>query len=132
MKTVRVLVVDDDPVMRELVMDVVKALGYRVSGVGNGEKALNFIRTGGDVDAIITDFHMPVMDGEALTRHVKRCIQCETKVVFMSAAHVDEFRAIAEAAGADEVLEKSDIARRLPEILKSMFGSPNPIGDLLK
>lgn len=123
----RVLVVDDSQHMREIVGEVVTSLGYQVFEAENGEKALSLLNMLGEVDATITDYHMPVMDGEEFTRRVKKSFS-GTKVIFMSNVPIGEFKAVAEEAGADEVLSKNDIVEKLPAILNGMFGSPNPLG----
>lgn len=123
----RVLVVDDSPAMRELITETVKTLGYGVSAVGDGMKAMNALQNGAEVDAIITDFQMPFMDGVALTRWVKRN-RPDVQVIFTSANSLEDFKEVAEAAGADEVLSKSEIVAKLPAILDSLIGAPNPLG----
>lgn len=122
----RVLVVDDNSAMRELIAEIVGALGYAVYAVGNGEKAVNRLKTE-KFDAVITDYHMPVMDGEGLTRWVKRN-RPGVPVVFTSSDNLENFKGVAEAAGANEVLDKSEIAQKLPAILDSLLGAPNPLG----
>lgn len=119
----RVLVVDDTPAMRELVTEIVAALGYCVSVAEDGKRALNFLKSNEEIEAIITDFNMPEMNGVELTKLIKANYR-NTKVVFTSAAALDDFKAIAKEAGADEVLEKSEIVLRLSAILNSLIGPP--------
>lgn len=121
----KVLVVDDTAAMRDLIAEAVKALGYEVSAVGNGEKALNFLKNNGEVDAVITDYNMPVMNGEELTRWIKRDYP-EIVVVFASSDNLENFKGVAEAAGADETLDKSEIVRKLPAILENRIGPADP------
>jgi CheY-like chemotaxis protein len=71
-----VLIVDDDLPVRESLAAVMEAFGFRTRTAGNGIEGLEAI----DIEtpsAIITDLHMPEMDGfELLTalRHTNTCI----------------------------------------------------------
>lgn len=69
----RVLVVDDDLVMQEIVVTIVKSLGiYSYNQVSNGVEALACIDDSKDqnFDVIICDLEMPEMDGIELLRHL--------------------------------------------------------------
>src|SRR5262249_21749231 len=54
-----ILVVEDDPAVRELVTDQLKGLGYRVLVAGNGSTARNILFGGEKVDLLFTDIMMP-------------------------------------------------------------------------
>jgi len=56
---VRVLVVEDDPRVRELTITRVKKLGYEVLEASDGRQALSFLEAGAPVDLIFTDLIMP-------------------------------------------------------------------------
>jgi len=58
-----VLVVDDDPDVRELLQVALQAEGYLVAGVENGRMALNHLRSHADTCIILLDLMLPVMDG---------------------------------------------------------------------
>ena len=61
---VRVLVVDDEPPLRDLMRMVLEEEGYEVMTATNGEDALERTRTFAP-DVILLDMSMPVMDGRA-------------------------------------------------------------------
>jgi CheY-like chemotaxis protein len=77
-----VLVVDDDPQMRGLLVGALEAWGYEVRAVGTGEKALD------ELDrrcphVLISDLIMPGMSGEELARRCSaRCP--DTRLIFVS------------------------------------------------
>jgi CheY-like chemotaxis protein len=58
-----VLVVDDDPDVRELLRVALRSEGYHVAGVGNGREALNHLRSHADTCMILLDLMLPIMDG---------------------------------------------------------------------
>ncbi|MEW6116241.1 MAG: response regulator [Nitrospirota bacterium] len=65
-----VLVVDDNPAIRELLNDFLKKEGFRVFGAPNGSSALEFMK-GRRCDVVITDYSMPEMDGVALIKKLR-------------------------------------------------------------
>ncbi len=66
----RVLVVDDDQTNRWLTRRQLEVLGLTVDAAENGEAALQMLHAG-RFDLLVTDCHMPRMDGVALTRAVR-------------------------------------------------------------
>jgi DNA-binding NtrC family response regulator len=62
---VRVLVVDDDQVLRTVVADYLRGRGYEVDEAGDGVEALNSIRQTAP-DVVVTDLGMPRLDGLGL------------------------------------------------------------------
>ncbi|THV20583.1 response regulator [Peteryoungia ipomoeae] len=69
----RVLIVDDDRMGLTVLSSMVEELGYRVETAVNGAEAYAMLREDpGRADLVVTDRMMPVMDGLALTRRLKR------------------------------------------------------------
>jgi two-component system chemotaxis response regulator CheY len=60
-----ILVVDDDPTILSLVVEVLSGAGYQVSAAEDGLQAMDSL-AGGCPDLIITDVNMPVIDGGTL------------------------------------------------------------------
>jgi signal transduction histidine kinase len=57
------LVVEDDPDIREALDGLLSTEGFRVAGCSNGREALNWLRASPKPDLILLDLMMPVMDG---------------------------------------------------------------------
>ncbi|WPP01546.1 ATP-binding protein [Pseudomonas sp. HR96] len=55
----RVLVVEDDPQVRETAVELLRQAGYKVQVAGNGDEALRLLETGEPIDLIFTDVVMP-------------------------------------------------------------------------
>jgi len=70
--TARVLLVDDDPDVRQVVAAMLRELGHSVSEAGTGDDALDMIERGAGLDCLITDYAMPRMSGEELRRRVEQ------------------------------------------------------------
>jgi CheY-like chemotaxis protein len=66
----RILVVDDDAAVRELMAAVVMRVGHSVDVAANGREALAFLERAA-CDLIVSDLKMPVMDGAALYEQIR-------------------------------------------------------------
>jgi signal transduction histidine kinase len=66
-----VLVVDDDELVREILMTSLEDAGFLALGAENGARALEHLSQGARVDALVTDFSMPGMSGMELIREVQ-------------------------------------------------------------
>ena len=68
--SMHILVVDDDPEIVEILVDLLRELDFRVECAANGAEALARIEAK-DFDLMLTDIKMPVMDGMELIRRVR-------------------------------------------------------------
>ena len=67
----RVLIVDDEPQIVDLLKETLEKVGYRVDGAGTGQEALQAIHDH-IYDAAILDFALPDMNGLALHREIRQ------------------------------------------------------------
>ena len=72
--TPRVLVVEDDDAMRDLLVEELAEAGFQVQAAANGREGVERVRRE-PVDLVITDVNMPNMDGLALVRELRRLPQ---------------------------------------------------------
>ncbi len=79
-----VLVVEDDPELRDLAADLLGSLGYRTMAAESGDAALSILQAERGIDVIFTDLVMPGrLDGLALADEARRlCLG--VKIVFTS------------------------------------------------
>lgn len=102
----RVLLVDDDPIMRELASEKLRAAGYGVLLAENGAEAIELLRREG-ADLVISDLEMPVMDGFALTETIRAEERlAHTPVIVITASDRTDAVDRAFAAGATSFLSK--------------------------
>jgi CheY-like chemotaxis protein len=78
-----VLVVDDEPALREIFTLWLSREGYQVVTAANGADALKRLTTDG-IDAVISDIRMPVMDGVALVRRIHELELALPSIIFVS------------------------------------------------
>ncbi len=106
-----ILVVDDHADNRQVLINLLKPLGFVVSAASNGEEALKMIMSAprtspqGDspLDLLITDLAMPGMDGWSLVRHLRQNLQTQSLPVIVSSAKIfdlDQHRSLEVGANA--------------------------------
>ncbi|MDQ7248650.1 hybrid sensor histidine kinase/response regulator [Dongia sedimenti] len=116
-----VLVVEDDPDVRKLVLGMVESLGYRTIAAIDGPDALDALARAGKVDLLFTDVVLPRgMNGAALAK-AAQAQQADLKVLYMSGYTRN---AILHNGALDEGVQlltkpfrKADLAAKLHEVL---------------
>ncbi|MBK9927036.1 MAG: response regulator transcription factor [Anaerolineales bacterium] len=78
-----ILVVDDEPVARQSLSDILRLEGYSVNSVPNGQAAIEHVRTH-PVDLMIVDLRMPGMDGLEVVQVINQ-VSPETEVILLTA-----------------------------------------------
>lgn len=102
----KILVVDDDPDIGELLQYNLTKAGYEVAQAENGKEAISAANKF-KPDIILMDVMMPVMDGIAACRHLRELPDFrETYIIFLT-ARAEEFSEVAAfEAGADDFITK--------------------------
>lgn len=67
-----ILLVDDDPLIRELAAAVLECHGFAVEEASSGREAVDRVARGGRIDLVLMDFQMPGMNGLAAAEAVQR------------------------------------------------------------
>ncbi len=78
-----ILVVDDEPVARQSLSDILRLEGYGVNSVPNGQAAVEYVRTH-TVDLMVVDLRMPGMDGLEVIQVVNQTSP-DTEVILLTA-----------------------------------------------
>jgi len=117
-----VLYVDDYEPMGEMVADALADDGFLVTVMTDALAALQLCMS---IDvhfgAAVIDFNMPGMDGDELTRRLSEA--GHMPIVVVSAFIDDERRRRAMQAGAKAVMDKKDLVRILPGLLRQLMGA---------
>ena len=119
-----ILIVDDEPGVRDLLRDALEIAGYETSVASNGAEALDLLRRG-DASLCIVDINMPMMNGfeflERLREH-----DTQTPVLMLSARDSPEDVAKGLRFGADDYVRKpfglEEILLRVKAILRRSAG----------
>lgn len=103
----RVLVVDDNPVMRELAAAKLAEAGFETIMASDGAEGLALARGANRIDLIITDLDMPALSGFDLTRAIRAdAAIAATPVIVITGSERPEAVDLAFAAGATSFLAK--------------------------
>ncbi len=118
----RVLLVEDNAVNRELIQQQLEELGFAVDAAEQGEAALALWQDG-RYQAVLTDINMPVMDGYALARELRRRGYALPILAITATALASE-RERCLAAGIDDLLLKPLNLERLEAGLTKVSEEP--------
>ncbi len=99
-----ILVVDDEPLNRELLEAILAPEGYSISHAEGGAEAIDIVSAGG-VDLVLLDVLMPGLDGIQTCRTLRES-SADVPVVFVTAQHDRNVRIRGKEAGADDFLTK--------------------------
>jgi signal transduction histidine kinase/CheY-like chemotaxis protein len=121
-----VLVVDDDPGVRELAEEMLRRLGFAVlSAQEGGEGVEAFRKHAGEIDAVLLDLTMPGISGEETLRRI-HSIQPDQPVVLMS-GYSEEVAASQRLGGVAGFLHKPFAQEELGETLRQCLeGADGP------
>jgi CheY-like chemotaxis protein len=116
-----VLLVEDEPAVRELAVTTLRERGYKVMEAGNGEEGLRVARQhDGKIDLVLTDVVMPVMGGKEMADSL-RGSRPDTKILFTSGYAEEALGHRGVPRGGIGFLEKpymtDTLARRVREVL---------------
>lgn len=101
---VRVLIVEDDPLLQDSLTRAMRAAGYAADQAGDGEMALSLLQ-GGGFDLVILDLGLPRLDGLSVLREM-RAGGCRTAVLILTARDGIDDRVKGLDLGADDYLAK--------------------------
>jgi signal transduction histidine kinase/ligand-binding sensor domain-containing protein/CheY-like chemotaxis protein len=121
----RVLVVEDQPLNREVAIGMLTSLGLEVETAHHGQQALDIIQSR-SFDAILMDCEMPVMDGFSATRalRARESGGMRIPIIALTADVTSTGRAACLAAGMDDHLAKPFRRETLHGILTRWLGKP--------
>ncbi len=129
----RVLVVDDSPMARKVLVSVLKSFTMQVDLAETGDMAIGKLREANDsapFQLVITDWRMPGMDGTQLAMRIKvdRQIVHKPKIIMLTSYGRDEIRVRAEKAGLDGFMLKPFNRSILYDtIIETIHGHDSPL-----
>ena len=100
----KILIIDDDKDIVELLSIYVKNEGYDVEKAYNGKEAITKINTNPDIDLMILDVMMPQLDGMAVVRAVRKDSQIPILMLSAKTDDLDKIQCLVQ--GADDYVTK--------------------------
>lgn len=124
----KILVVDDDPRLRDLLRRYLSEQGFRVEAVGDGE-AMNKALVRERYDVLVLDLMLPVEDGLAICRRL-RAAGNDAGIVMLTAKGDEIDRILGLEMGADDYLPKPfnprELLARIQAVLRRRAPLPTP------
>ena len=119
----RILLVDDDPMVTQLLFDMLSLDGYQIDTAPNGLAALEKVEAR-RYDLILTDLHMPELDGAGLYRELaKRQIHPREKIIFLTGtAGTSEAHRLVQETGLPLLLKPFNVSELL-ELVRKVLGA---------
>ncbi|MGA8848025.1 MAG: response regulator transcription factor [Nocardioides sp.] len=121
----RVLVVDDDTTVREVVVSYLRAAGHDVDEVGDGLSALAAMRAH-PADLVVLDLMMPGIDGLEVGRRLR--VLGDVPIIMLTALGTEPDRVAGLQIGADDYVTKPfsprELVLRVESILRRAPGGP--------
>jgi CheY-like chemotaxis protein len=124
--SLHLLIAEDNDVNALILTRILRNLGHTSERVENGRLAVERVTTG-DFDAVLMDLHMPDMDGEEATRHIRALpgTQGQTPIIAVTADVVREHRERVMAAGLTAFLAKPCKRTTVAAALEQALGPPS-------
>jgi two-component system cell cycle response regulator DivK len=116
--------VEDNVLNFELIKDILEMENYEISSAVNGKEALEILKAQ-DYDLVLTDIHLPEMDGLELLKHVRAETNQSAKMIAMTADMLTKDGKAYEEAGFDGFIQKPFKIKDLRDYVKSQLSNPN-------
>jgi CheY-like chemotaxis protein len=118
-----ILVADDDPDLRDLMVEALSSRGYRVATATDGQDALESVERE-TPQLILLDMTMPVMDGWTFAKALHERHGRKIPIVVTTAARTSRLRA--DEVGAEGELGKPFDLQQLYEVVEDTIADPPP------
>jgi len=101
---IKILVADDDPVIRSLVCDIIRKQGFFPVEASDGSQAIDIFFAANDIDLIILDIMMPKHDGWAVLKAIRE--YSDVPVIMLTALGDMSHEVMGLKKGADDYIAK--------------------------
>ena len=122
----RILLAEDNPINMMLIRELLRRRGHAVVEVSNGSAAVKALADG-TFDLLLTDIHMPVMDGIEAAREIRageqRSGRARTPIVALTADALEDGKRACREVGMDGFLTKPVDPAELEEMFLMLFPS---------
>jgi CheY-like chemotaxis protein len=121
----RLLVAEDNPVNQQIARELLLRQGAEVELVENGQLAVDRVTAGNRYDAVLMDVQMPVMDGLAATRVLRRSFDAAVlPIIAMTANAMETDREACLQAGMNEHVAKPFVITDVVAVILQCLAAP--------
>ncbi len=128
-QSLRIMVVDDEPAVRETLAEMLEAVKHNVALANGGQDALQKLR-GNPVDFVFTDLAMPEMDGWETAREIRKRWP-EIKIVLVTGYGSTTVPPVGEENLVDGIIGKPFAFSQVASILNSLSIRKNELQDIV-
>jgi len=121
----RILVIDDDDVVREMICRMLTDVGHEVTQARDGKEGLRIVAKEADIGMVISDLIMPEKEGIETIREI-RGDHPEMKILAISgggAGGAQAYLSLAGKIGADATLKKPFVSDELLSVVRDLVGN---------
>lgn len=120
----KILVVDDNARVREMLGDLLEEEGHTVFQAGTGEDALRMLQAGIRPNLVVTDLMMPGVDGWQMLSAIEQMPEPPRVIVFTSLGDMSSIERLTERYGC-RVLKKPEQLREVVDVAEELMARPN-------
>lgn len=120
----KILIVEDESAILELIKYNVKKEGYEISEATNGHTALDYLK-GNKVDLVILDLMLPGIDGIEICKYIRQMYGFSVYVIMLTAKGEEIDKIVGLEVGADDYMTKPFSPRELIARIKAAFRRTN-------
>lgn len=120
--TKKILIIDDEELMRLMLIELFKANGFEASGASNGSEGIDMLAND-DFDLVLTDLVMPEKEGVETIKDI-RASYPKIKIIAMSGGgrlNGVDYLELASALGADKTFQKPFDRKEIIAEVKSLL-----------
>jgi DNA-binding response OmpR family regulator len=126
-----ILIVDDEPTIRDVVEQYLRREGYRTTTASNGEEAV--VRSA-DADLIVLDLMLPKMDGLEVARQIRSTR--DVPIIMLTAKTEEVDKLVGLGLGADDYMTKPfsprELVARVTAVLRRSNSAAPQVGDIVR
>lgn len=117
-----ILIVDDSPIIRDLLDIFMRKAGYRTMKAGNATEALKAM-TEHTISLVVCDFHMPDINGIELSQLIRsRAMHGNVPILMLTSKNDPALQATAKQVGINAWMQKPFSNGRLQETIQRLLG----------
>lgn len=102
----RLLVAEDDPVNQKMISTILKKAGVQADMAENGREMINYLKTNQHYDLILSDIHMPEMDGYEAANFIRKNLHLDIPILAMTATVMQGEKENCLYAGMNDFISK--------------------------
>jgi len=120
----RILIVEDEPSLREVIALYLRRANYEVQAVGDGRAALDALQAGPPVSLVVLDLMIPKVDGYQLTEWLRS--RGDTPIIMVTARRAECDRIAGLEMGADDYVVKPFSPQELTSRVRAVLRRARP------